>query len=270
MTKTTLPTMLSFSAPDLREQIEALPEGTALIGISTDGRAIAVDLNAECPHVLVCTSSGGGSTTMLRSLTAQFLHQGAHALVLDSKRISHLWARGLPTVTHRGNTAGIHDALVGLGEELARRLDLADTELDAAPRLIVSMDSANSTLHHLTRYWEKFRSNDDPHTSPAVAALEAVLWAGRAARVHVILDGTPFTSVLGAAPHELFGTVILARVSATTWQRLAPLTGPAPKPNRLTGRGHVIQDGEAHETQAIWMTDADVVTWLTDPDDPTA
>lgn len=40
---------------------------------------------------------------MLRSLTAQFLHQGAHALVLDPKRIFHLWAKSLPTVTHRGN-----------------------------------------------------------------------------------------------------------------------------------------------------------------------
>ncbi|MFF3489584.1 hypothetical protein ACFYXC_41140 [Streptomyces sp. NPDC002701] len=269
MTRTALPTMLSFSAPDLREQIEALPEGTALIGISTHGDAIAVDLDAECPHVLVCTATGGGSTTVLRSLTAQFLHQGAHALVLDPKRISHLWARGLPTVTHRGNVAGIHDALVGLGDELTRRLDLTDTELDAAPRLIVSMDSTNSTLRQLTRYWKTFRDKEDPHTSPAVTALEAALWSGRAARVHVILDGTPATSILGAAPHELFGTIVLARVSATTWQRLAPLTAPAPEPSKHRGRGHVIQDGEIYETQAIWMTDADVVNWLTDPDDPT-
>uniref|UniRef100_UPI003673168D hypothetical protein n=1 Tax=Bacillus tropicus TaxID=2026188 RepID=UPI003673168D len=267
MKKTALPTMLSFSAPDLREQIEALPEGTALIGISTDGRAIAVDLDADCPHVLVCTSSGGGSTTVLRSLTAQFLHQGAHALVLDPKRISHLWARGLPTVTHRGNVAGIHDALVGLGEELTRRLHLTDTELDAAPRLIVSMDSANSTLRQLTRYWETFRSRDDPRMSPAVSALETALYTGRAGRVHVILDGTPSSSVLGVAPREMFGTVILARVTTTTWQRLAPFAGPAPKPSKHQGRGHVIQECEAHETQAIWMTDADVVTWLTDPDD---
>ncbi|MEU2591298.1 hypothetical protein ABZ649_05435 [Streptomyces albidoflavus] len=267
MTKTALPTMLSFSAPDLREQIEALPEGTALIGISTDGRAIAVDLTAECPHVLVCTSTGGGSTTVLRSLTAQFLHQGAHALVLDPRRISHLWARGLPTVTHRGNVAGIHDALVGLGEEMTRRLDLTDTELDTAPRLNVSMDSANSTLCQLTRYWETFRDKDDPHTSPAVTALEAALWTGRAARVHVILDGSPTPSILGAAPHETFGTVVLARVTASTWQRLAPLAGPAPKQSPRAGRGHVVQHDEVHETQAIWMTDADVVTWLTDPDD---
>ncbi|MFE9403998.1 hypothetical protein ACFYNY_19720 [Streptomyces sp. NPDC006530] len=241
MTKTALPMMLSFSAPDLREQIEALPEGTALIGLSTDGHAITVDLGA-CPHVLVCTVSGGGSTTVLRSLTAQFLHQGAHALVLDPKRISHLWAKGLPTVTHRGNVAGIHDALVGLGDEMARRLTLTDTELDATPRLIVSMDSSHSALRQLTRYWETFRRKDGPRMSPAVSALEAALYTGRAARVHVILDGTPSSSVLGVAPQEMFGTVILARISASTWQRLAPLAGPAPKPSKHRDRGHVIQD----------------------------
>ncbi|MFK0182544.1 hypothetical protein ACIQVR_42090 [Streptomyces xanthochromogenes] len=269
MTKTALPTMLSFSAPDLREQIEALPEGTALIGISTDGRAIAVDLDTDCPHVLVCTSSGGGSTTVLRSLTAQFLHQGAHALLLDPKRISHLWAKGLPTVTHRGNVAGIHDALVGLGDEMARRLRLTDTELDATPRLIVSMDSAHSALRQLTRYWETFRGKDDPRMSPAVSALEGALWTGRAARIHVLLDGTPTIGrTLGASPHELFGTIVLARITTGTWQRLAPLAGPAPKQSPRAGRGHVIQQGEVHETQTIWMTDADVVSWLTDPDDP--
>ncbi|MGQ7754908.1 hypothetical protein ACUN29_41905 (plasmid) [Streptomyces sp. WC2508] len=268
--KNTPLTMLSFYAPDLREQIEAMPEGTALIGISTTGQAITVDLDSESPHVLVCTASGGGSTTVLRSLTAQFLHQGAHALVLDPKRISHLWAKALPTVTHRGNVAGIHDALLGLAAELKRRNALADADaLADVPRLIVAMDSANATLSRLARYWETFRSQDDPKTSPAITALEDALWSGRAARVHVILDGTPRTSVLGAAAHELFATVILARVTADTWQRLAPLAGPAPKQrHKQRGRFHVVQHSEAHETQAIWMTDADVVNWLTDPDDP--
>ncbi|MER7050054.1 hypothetical protein [Streptomyces jumonjinensis] len=263
--KTVLPKMLSFSAPDLREQIEALPAGTALIGISTLGRAIAVDLDAESPHVLVCTGAGGGSTTLLRSLTAQFLHQGAHALVLDPKRISHLWAKALPTVTHRGNVAGIHDALTGLADELKRRLDL-DGDLADVPRLIVALDEADATVRQLARYWKTFRQKDDPQTSPAITALEDALWAGRAARVHVILDGHP-AGALGAAAREQFATVILARVTADTWRRLAPIAGPAPKQSRHPGRFHVIQHSAVHETQAIVMTDAEVVNWLTDPDD---
>ncbi|RPK23180.1 hypothetical protein EES37_38210 [Streptomyces sp. ADI91-18] len=266
MKKTALPKMLSFAAPDLREQIETLPAGAALIGISTTGRAIAVDLDAECPHVLVCTASGGGSTTVLRSLTAQFLHQGAHALVLDPKRIAHLWAKALPTVTHRGNVAGIHDALVALASELKRRIDL-DGDLDDVPRLIVALDEADTTLRQLARYWETFRQQDDPKTSPAITALEEALWAGRAARVHVIFGGRPSAGVLGAQAHELFATVILSRFSADTWRRLAPMAGPAPKQSTHPGRFHVVQQGDTHETQAVLMTDADVVNWLTEPTD---
>lgn len=59
-----------------------------------------------------------------------FLHQNANALVLGTTQISHLWAKELPTVTHRGNVAGIHDALVGLATELKRRTDLDDDRLD--------------------------------------------------------------------------------------------------------------------------------------------
>ncbi|MFF1408055.1 hypothetical protein [Streptomyces sp. NPDC058294] len=56
--------------------------------------------------------------------------------------------------------------------------------------------------------------------------------------------------------------------TADTGQRLAPKAGPAPKQRwSPQGRVHVVQQGDAHETQAIWMTDADVVNWLTDPDD---
>ncbi|OKK05306.1 hypothetical protein AMK09_37815 [Streptomyces sp. CB02488] len=172
-------------------------------------------------------------------------------------------------MTHRGDIAGIHDALVHLASELERRLDL-EGDLHDVPRLIVAADEANTTLRQLARYWETFRQKDDPKTSPAIAALKEALWVGHAARIHVIFDGRPQATVLAGAAHELFAKVILARLTADTWQRLAPMAGPAPKQRPHPDRFHVIQHGEVEETQAIRMTDADVVTWLTDPDDPTA
>ncbi|WP_406429207.1 hypothetical protein [Streptomyces sp. NBC_00147] len=111
-----------------------------------------------------------------------------------------------------------------------------DDELADVPRLIVSMDSAHHTLRQLTRYWTKFRGNDDPHTSPAVTALEEALWAGRAARVHVTLDGTPHTRALGAAPHELFATVVLARCPVLRRHLAAPRpAGRRPSPGSGAG-----------------------------------
>lgn len=167
-------------------------------------------------------------------------------------------------MTHRGNIAGIHDALLHLADELKRRSKLPAADLADVPRLIVAVDSAGGTLHQLPNCWETFRQQDDPTTSPAVTALEEALWAGRSARIHVILDGAPRTSILGA--HELFATVILARFTADTWLRLAPIAGPAPEPSRSPQRRfRVVHQGDTHAAQAVWMTDTDVVNWLTDP-----
>ncbi|GHF21687.1 hypothetical protein GCM10018789_59590 [Streptomyces werraensis] len=51
------------------------------------------------------------------------------------------------------------------------------------------IDRADATLRHLARYWETFRQKDDPKRSQAIAAIEAVLYEGRAAGIHVIYDG---------------------------------------------------------------------------------
>ncbi|MFD8731154.1 hypothetical protein [Streptomyces sp. NPDC059611] len=61
--------------------------------------------------------------------------------------------------------------------------------------------------------------------------------------------------------------MILSRFSADTLQLLAPMAGPAPNQSKNPGRFHVIQQGDVHETQALLMSDADVVNWLTDPTD---
>ncbi|MFZ4269186.1 hypothetical protein [Streptomyces arboris] len=60
--------------------------------------------------------------------------------------------------------------------------------------------------------------------------------------------------------------MILARFTADTWRRLAPMAGP-PQAEPLSPQGHfhVVQQGDTHETQPIWMTDA--VNWLTDSED---
>ncbi|MFJ5779731.1 hypothetical protein [Streptomyces sp. NPDC093094] len=99
-----------------------------------------------------------------------------------------------------------------------------------APRV---SDRADATLRHLARYWETFRRKDDPKRSPAIAALEAVLHEGRPARIHVTYDG-PATvdGRLIPGAREQFSTIILARVSAGMWQRLAPIVDLAPRAAR--------------------------------------
>ncbi|GAB2464746.1 hypothetical protein [Streptomyces incanus] len=118
----------------------------------------------------VLTCSGSGSTTAVRTITAQLLHHYARGLLLNAKRISHPWARELPTVTYQADNADIHDALVDLATELRRRTDHAvhadrhGGDIDDLPRLAVVFEAADVTLRKPTRYWDTVREEGDPKT----------------------------------------------------------------------------------------------------------
>lgn len=101
------------------------------------------------------------------------LHHGSRVFVLDTKRISHLWARGLPRVTCCADVADIHDQLIALGIEGRRRTRVAD-ELGIGadpkaigPRLLILLEEVNATMKQLARYWERIREAGDPKVSPA-------------------------------------------------------------------------------------------------------
>ncbi|MFF7361510.1 hypothetical protein [Streptomyces sp. NPDC008125] len=48
-----------------------------------------------------------------------------------------------------------------------------------------------------------------------------------------------------------------------SWQQLAPIACPTPKSSARPGHAHVIQDGTAHPTRILLMTDAEAADWLT-------
>ncbi|MCX4429420.1 hypothetical protein [Streptomyces mirabilis] len=143
------PKKASFKDAKVRELVTKAPESAPVIGIGTSGRTVSVDLDAESPHILVNASTGGGKSVTLRCITCQMLHHAAQAYVLDYKRISHPWARGIPAVTY---CADIHDALIELGWEGRRRVRVADElGIDAdpgaiGPRLLILLEEVNATL----------------------------------------------------------------------------------------------------------------------------
>lgn len=261
--KSTLPELLRLTDPGLREHLAAMPDSQALIGIGADRQPVTIDWDTESPHVLVCSASGGGTSTTLRTLAAQLLHHGAHTLVLDPKRISQTWAAGIDNVTYCRDIETIHDALIGLRTELQRRIHHIDQhgDCDDLPRLTVLLEVAHHTLRQLTRYWEKTRQANDPKTSSAVDALHELLFAGREARMHVLFGGQLDTTPLGAMVREQFSTVVLGRVTTRTWGRLAPQVHPAPKSSTHPGRVHVVQGATAHPTQVLLMTDTEAADW---------
>ncbi|MFZ3491733.1 pRL2-11 [Streptomyces sp. 5.8] len=265
------PAKAAFKDPKVREIVAAAKESAPVIGIGSAGRIITVDLDAESPHILVNASTGGGKSVTLRCIACQMLHHGSLVFVLDTKRISHPWASGLPGVTYCRDIADIHDQLIALGTEGRRRTRVADAlgidadPKDIGPRILILLEEVNATMKQLARYWEKTRESGDPKVSPAVDALNEILYMGRQLRMHVLLVAQSATARALGGPEvrEQFSTRILARYSLNAWRMLAPEVHPAPKSTKHPGRAQVVSGGSARETQILFFTEAEAREWAT-------
>jgi hypothetical protein len=264
------PAKVMFADPEVRELADASRESAPLIGVGPEGARIGVDLDAESPHVLVSASTGGGKSVITRTMGAQMLHHGSQMVVLDFKRHSHKWARGLPNVEYCRDIQDIHDALVMLGKEGHRRNIVVDDwegpegEEPVGPRLGIILEEANATISKLKRYWQATRHPKlDPKESPAIDALREILFMGRAVRMHVLLVAQSATAAALGGPEvrECFATRILARYTRNAWMMLVPEVQPIPRSTRHVGRAQVVLGGVASETQVMFMTPAEAREW---------
>ncbi|WP_236246972.1 helicase HerA domain-containing protein [Streptomyces sp. CC210A] len=266
------PKMLRLSDPGVSEILAKMPESAPLIGFGAGKKKVSVDLDADSPHVLISAGTGGGKSTILRCITCQFIHNGAHAFVLDFKRISHTWARGVPGVTYCRDIAEIHDALLWLAQEGRRRLALAEQLADdvlerepwrVGPRLVILLEEVNATMSQLKRYWAKVRESGDPKTSPAVDALAEILFMGRQVRLHVLLVAQSATAraIGGPEMRENFATRILVRYTLNAWRMLVPEVSPIPMPSDHNGRVQVVTRGRAQETQVLNLSNEEARAW---------
>lgn len=264
------PARVLFADEAVRDLVTSAAESAPLIGVGPQGKRVSVDLDAESPHILVSASTGGGKSVITRTMAAQMLHNGSQLVVLDFKRHSHKWSRGLPNVAYCRDIEDIHDALVTLGKEGHRRNIVVDDwegddEPDVGPRLAIILEEANATIAKLKRYWTATREKSDPKESPAIDALREILFMGRAVRIHVLLVAQSATAAALGGPEvrECFATRILARYTRNAWNMLVPEVQPVPRSTRHIGRAQVVLGGVATETQVLFMADSEAREWAT-------
>ena len=78
-----------------------------------------------------------------------------------------------------------------------RRNRVADVAADiegnvnanVGPRIFVVAEELNTTMKKLRAYWRRSRESGDPVRSPALDALDEVMFTGRQVRVNVLMIG---------------------------------------------------------------------------------
>jgi hypothetical protein len=259
-----LPDRVPWSDPDVREIAMATPPSAPLLGLTRDAAPVTRDLDSDAPHVIISTTTGAGKSSILRSIIAQVMWHDpdSEVLIIDAKRHSHLWIRGIAGVTYARDPQDIHDALVAAGEEgRARNRACDDLPLGAEmpfPRKLIVCEELNGTMTWLQNWWATHRQPSDPKISPAVQALREILFMGRAVRIHVLGAAQQATAraLGGGEARENFALRILAGYSANTWKMLTPDCNYVPA-RRHHGWAMVCYGTVATETQMVWITDTE-------------
>jgi len=292
MTLTHSPEPVGFAGWDILEpHLEAAHEARPILGLGSRGIPVALDFDGDTPHVLVSVPSGGGKSVAARLVAAQVLHHGGQVLILDYKKISHQWADGVPGVTYARTATEIHDALLALQAEIAARYEttavgaqagaengqLSGLQTGQPRRLLVLVEELNQTADILQAHWQQNKPRGvNLHRSPAVMALQGVLYTGRQANVNALVmaqKGTAnaFGGTHGAAARENTTPIIGGNSSANTWLMLAPDATPPPRTTH-PGRMHAVINDTVRTVQVGYLTDQQAQTWaitgITAPAEP--
>lgn len=235
-----------------------LSESQVLFGVDGNGEPVVQDLDADSPHILVSASTGAGKSAVARSLAVQRLSRGDMVVVLDVKRHSHRWAKGLaPLVHYAPDVPSVGDALVQLGREVHRRnmiVDEWDGPLEDAPvgpPILIVFEEMNATTSRL-------KMLDRARKSAGYGALDAlgdISFMGRAVKVRLVsfAQMATYRSSGGSEVVECYGTRVLINYSPKAWRYLAEDCGrPVPAPPEV-GRGMVCRGTRAVETQLLWV-----------------
>lgn len=254
-----------FSDADVRAVVEAAKESKPVIALGAGDEPIGVDSDSDSPHMAVSAGTGAGKSNMLRVVAAQWMHHGAGLVILDFKRRSHRWAKGLEGVVYARSVAEIHHALVAVAQVAMRRNEAAD-QYEAGkeprwPRVGVVLEELNSTMEALKMYWRD--ELGERGTSPAIIAYWQILTMGREARVHILTAAQLLTSQAAGGPvaRAQYGTIVMSRFKAQGWRMLFPDLRPIPPSSTHQGRAWIVLGNTVREGQIIFMTEAETRAW---------
>jgi hypothetical protein len=247
---------------DIREWFDKIGPDDLVVGFGRGGVIVILSLHGDSPHLGLTMGSGAGKSVTARFFGAQMLYHGAILVILDVKRISHMWAKGLPNVAYARDDEELHELLLALQAEVQRRNVLADQTADiegnvqgnVGPRIFLIAEELNAAMKRLRAYWRRERGAGDPVRSPALDALDEILFTGRQVRVNVLMIGQRLSAEAtgGGDARENLAGLIFARYKPSTWKMLVPDLA-MPPPTRHVGRCEVVTD-TVRTTQVAYLT----------------
>ncbi|MFI1765185.1 ATP-binding protein [Streptomyces sp. NPDC020800] len=226
-----------------RVELAALASGTIeaapgpVIGLTDTGAAASIGPGRG--HTLIVAWPGLGTTTVLRTLAAQYARRGTHVDVLDVSG-QHAWARGQQRVHLHEDAGSIHRRLLQLADQVR-------AERKGRPRVVlVESDQTINTLLRFRHY---------PHPGgTGLDALTTVLAGGLLCGIRVVMACRAVPVPITHVAQDLFATRLLAAPTPRTWQLVGAPGAPVPDEPFRAGLMHLVHGGGHQRLRLLQLT----------------
>lgn len=267
----------NVKAADIIPLIASCRDGEAILGLGTRGEKISIHLDTETPNIGMNMGVGGGKSSTLRGLIAQYRRQGAEFLICDVGRVSLKEFEGVPGVTIVKEVAEIWNAIDRLWQEMERRYAAWDKDPSVVSnfrRLFFTLEEGNDFYMQSLMYWEAIRDKSDSKVPPIFLKLGQLMVKARKIKIHglfvyqnmdaITVGGKPQT---GSLIRAQFGMKILARFTPQAWAFLVG-TNPRPKSERLQGRSIIMVGDDMRKCQLAFWTPEEARAYALGSDEP--
>lgn len=215
---------------DIMDAVMAARPDELVLGLGVNGDPVKVSLHGDSPHIGISMGSGAGKSTLAAFIIGQLLFKGWISMMLDTKLISHPWARTLPNVAYAGTIEEVHDAMCWLAADLDRRKGVALGSADmfgvihgnVGARLLITAEELNMMMDDLRVYWAEELNGRG--RSPAIRAMRKGHFAGRQF-YHHWLDIAQLLEAAasgGSAGRENVAVRCMSRYTQNAWKMLVP------------------------------------------------
>ncbi|MFE6272235.1 hypothetical protein ACFVQ9_25980 [Streptomyces goshikiensis] len=229
--------------PAGRLDLAALPPGTLekasgpVIGLTDTGAAAA--LGPGRGHTLMVAWPGLGTTSLLRTLAAQYARRGVHVDLMDVSG-QHAWARRQQRVHLHEDSGSIHRRLLQLAAQVR-------AERKRPPRAVLV--ESDQTINTLLR----FRHYPLPGGT-GLDALTTVLAGGLLCGIRVVMACRAVPVPIAYLARDLFSTRLLSAPTHRTWQLLGAQGAPVPDEPHRAGRIHLVHGGGHQRLRLLQLT----------------
>lgn len=256
------PAKVSFS--DIREAFDSGNANRLILGIGSRSQIVSVSLDSDSPHIALSIGTGGGKSTMIRAIIAYLRKHGVERIdVIDPKRVSQNWARGIPGVYIWRNITAQMEAIHNVRLRMESRYDALDSDDNLTfARHVLIIEEQNSFIDYARQYWEDYRRELEPSErartpkrNPAISDLSFILYQGRQGNINVIsvLQRQSATASGGGDLRSQYGAKLLARWDRPTWRML--MGTPYIAPSRVNGRALFVIGDEQRAMQMPYLSE---------------